>query len=73
MECLEKSRLSCHDPKYNYSDVVSEIVEDPYVSEQQASLTIDEVKGFLRDNNLLLNSNNMEDTRYWPGDKESQS
>jgi FlaA1/EpsC-like NDP-sugar epimerase len=61
------------DIKYNYSNIVSEIVKDPYVSEQQTSLTVKEVKDFLRDNNLLLGSNNMEDARYWPGDKESQS
>jgi len=61
------------DIQYNYSDIVSEIVKDPYVSEQQISMTVEEVKSFLRDNSLLLSSNNMEDTRYWPGDKESQS
>jgi len=61
------------DIKYNYSDIVSEVVKDPYVSKQQTSLTVKEVKDFLRDNNLLLSFNNMVDTRYWPGDKESQS
>ena len=63
------------DIKYNYSDIVTEIVKDPYVSEQQASLTVEEIKSFLRDNSLLLNFNNSntQDARYWPGDKESQS
>ena len=61
------------DIKYNYTDIVSEIVDDPYVSQQQTSLTIDQVKSFLQDNNLLLNPSSAENTRYWPGDKESQS
>jgi FlaA1/EpsC-like NDP-sugar epimerase len=62
------------DIKYNYSDIVSEIVSDPYVSEQQVSLTVEEVKSFLNSNNLLLatSDDNIEDTRYWPGDKEEK-
>jgi FlaA1/EpsC-like NDP-sugar epimerase len=62
-----------NDIEYNYNNIVSETVKDPYVSEQQTLLTVKDIKGFLRDNNLLLSSKNMEDTRYWPGDKESQS
>ena len=59
---------------YNYSAIVSELVEDPYVSEQQTLLTIKEVQNFLHDNKLLLESNTSEqDTRYWPGDKEEES
>jgi FlaA1/EpsC-like NDP-sugar epimerase len=62
------------DIKYNYSEIVSEIVEDPYVSEQQTSLTVKEVKDFLNDNNLLSGSSeDTKDTRYWPGDKEEKS
>jgi FlaA1/EpsC-like NDP-sugar epimerase len=62
------------DINYNYSAIVSELVEDPYVSEHQTSLTVKEVKYFLRDNNLLLDFNTGEqDTRYWPGDKEEKS
>jgi len=61
------------DIKYNYNNIVSETVEDPYLSEQQNSLTVKEIKSLLRDNSLLLNPNNMGDVRYWPGDKESQS
>jgi FlaA1/EpsC-like NDP-sugar epimerase len=59
--------------KYNYNNIVSEIVKDPYVSEQQTSLTVEEIKSFLRDNDILSNSNNcdMEDARHWPGVKES--
>ena len=62
------------DIDYNYSTIVSELVEDPYVSEQQTSLTIEEVKDFLRNNKLLLDANvNEQNARYWPGDKEEKS
>jgi len=62
------------DIDYNYSTIVSELVEDPYVSEQQTSLTVEEVKGFLRNNKLLLDANvNEQNARYWPGDKEEKS
>jgi len=62
------------DIDYNYSIIVSELVEDPYVSEQQTSLTVEEVKDFLRNNKLLLDANvNEQNARYWPGDKEEKS
>ena len=62
------------DIDYNYSTIVSKLVEDPYVSEQQTSLTVEEVKDFLRNNKLLLDANvNEQNARYWPGDKEEKS
>jgi FlaA1/EpsC-like NDP-sugar epimerase len=62
------------DIKYNYDLIMSEVVEDPYVSEHQTSLTVEEIKDFLRDNKLLLNSKNeVQKTRYWPGDKEEKT
>ena len=62
------------DIDYNYSTIVSEFVEDPYVSEQQTSLTVEEIKDFLRNNKLLLDVNaNEQNARYWPGDKEEKS
>jgi len=62
------------DIDYNYSTIVSELVEDPYVSEQQTSLTVEEVKDFLRNNKLLLDAKvNEQNARYWPGDKEEKS
>lgn len=42
---------------YEYSGVITEEVIDPYVSEQQDSLTVSEVKDFLYRNNLLTGSN----------------
>ena len=62
------------DIDYNYSTIVSELVEDPYVSERQTSLTVEETKDFLRNNKLLLDANvNEQNARYWPGDKEEKS
>jgi FlaA1/EpsC-like NDP-sugar epimerase len=62
------------DIKYNYSEIVSKIVNDPYVSEQQTSLTIVEVKNFLRDNKLLIDSSSKEkNTRPCLRDKEKKS
>ena len=61
------------DIEYDYSEIVSETVKDPYVSEQQSSFTVEEVKRFLKSNNLLSDSsNNTQDARYWPGDKEEK-
>jgi FlaA1/EpsC-like NDP-sugar epimerase len=62
------------DIDYNYFAIVSRLVEDPYVSEQQTPLKVKEVKNFLHDNKLLLESRTSgQDTRYWPGDKEEKS
>jgi len=62
------------DIDYNYSLIVSKHVEDPYVSEQQTSMTVEEVKDFLHYNKLLLSAvGNKQSARYWPGDKEEKS
>jgi len=62
------------DIDYNYSAIVSELVEDPYVSGQQTSLTVKEIKDFLCNKKLLLDTNiNKQNARYWPGDKEEKS
>jgi FlaA1/EpsC-like NDP-sugar epimerase len=62
------------DIQYDYPKIVSELVKDPYVSEQQTSMTVVEVKAFLRDNKLLFDSSVEEQSaRYWPGDKEEKS
>ena len=62
------------DINYDYSEVVTELVEDPYISEHKACLSLEEVKKFLIDNDLLLDPHaNNNGARYWPGDKEEQS
>jgi FlaA1/EpsC-like NDP-sugar epimerase len=58
---------------YDYPRIISDLVEDPYVSEQQVCLTVDEIRSFLSNNNLLSAFNvDTKDTRYWPGDKEQK-
>lgn len=61
------------DIDYSYSTVVNEKVTNPYVSEDEDPLTVDEIKAFLNNNNLLSQSSDTTDQRYWPGDKEDQS
>lgn len=60
---------------YTYGDVVSTVVEDPYVSSQCPTLTKEELRSFLVGNGLLsLNTDTKSRpaNRYWPGDKEEK-
>ena len=64
------------DIAYDYDDIVSEEVDNPYVSEKETVLTHEELKDFLYDNHLLVLDGQAEgypDQRYWPGDKEEVS
>lgn len=38
---------------YDYANMVSTRVDKPYVSDRQVAMTVEEIKGFLRDNGLL--------------------
>ena len=61
---------------YDYDDIVSDDVDNPYVSEKETVLTHEELKDFLYDNHLLVLDGQAEgypDQRYWPGDKEEVS
>lgn len=62
-----------HDIDYDYEDVVTDDVTNPYVSEEVQSLTVDEIKEFLRRNSLLNEPTESSGKRYWPGDKEENS
>jgi len=62
-----------HDIDYSYSTTVNEIVTNPYVSEEETPLTVEEIKAFLKNNNLLGQPSEAADQRYWPGDKEEKS
>jgi len=62
-----------HDISYDYADIVTDEVTDPYVSEDVKPLTVDEIKMFLKQNNLLGDPKDETDERYWPGDKEEKS
>ena len=57
---------------YSYPEMVSEDVTNPYVSEEETPLSIDEIKVFLKDNRLLGEPDEKTDKRYWPGDKEEK-
>ena len=55
---------------YSYPGLVSKEVSDPYISEKQPSLTVDEIRKFLNENKLEGFDARTGGTRYWPGDKE---
>tara|TARA_B110001450_G_C17633773_1_gene486322 strand:- start:620 stop:1702 length:1083 start_codon:yes stop_codon:yes gene_type:complete len=61
------------DIKYNYSNLISQNVDDPYVSALQKAMSLKEIKEYLNRNDLLhgLYDGNRT-SRYWPGDKEEK-
>jgi len=59
-----------NDIDYAYSNVVSSSVSDPYTSELQDALSVDEVKDFLQKYKLLDAPEENFEQRYWPGDKK---
>ena len=60
------------DVEYRYDNVITEIVDDPYVSSEAEMMSRDEIKNFLLDNNLLEIQEDSFGERYWPGDKEEK-
>ena len=59
-----------HDINYNYTDIINTVVTNPYTSEHQQPLTIEEIKDFLEKYNLLESPVEQSEQRYWPGDKK---
>ena len=57
------------DIAYDYDELVSDKVDNPYNSAAEKVLTIDEIKIMLRSLNLLEVATDEFDSRYWPGDK----
>jgi len=57
---------------YNYSDIVTSEVTNPYVSEIEKPMSLDEIRIFLNENALLDKPNEQASQRYWPGDKEEK-
>ncbi len=51
---LPAFRGLCSDIDYHYEGIVSTKVSNPYVSELEQPLSVDEVKKFLKDNDLLI-------------------
>jgi FlaA1/EpsC-like NDP-sugar epimerase len=62
-----------NDIDYSYKKMVTEDVDNPYVSEDEKPMNVDEIKMFLRDNHLLGQPADDADHRYWPGDKEENT
>ena len=60
-----------HEIDYQYDNVLSDKVDNPYISQREKSLSKAELTAFLLDNHLLdLPSEEPQPTqRYWPGDK----
>lgn len=61
-----------HDIAYDYEGVVSESVSNAYVSAEEQVLTVDEIRDFLKTNDLLGLPFENVSKRYWPGDKEAK-
>ena len=62
-----------HDIPYDYPEVVTENVTNPYVSADEPAETPDWIQGFLERNGLLGEPDEETARRYWPGDKEEQN
>ena len=58
------------DITYDYEDIISKDVSNPYVSEIEPPMNKNEVRGFLLKYGLLEDTHTEDpDQRYWPGDK----
>lgn len=55
---------------YKYDGVVTSKVTNPYISAEEAPLSIAEIRVFLKQNGLLQTPFEKSVQRYWPGDKE---
>ncbi|PAV24996.1 polysaccharide biosynthesis protein [Tamilnaduibacter salinus] len=58
------------DIDYNYDGVVSQDVDNAYVSASEPALSQSEIAALLQDKGLLSEPSETTDQRYWPGDKE---
>lgn len=60
------------DINYKYENIVTEVVDDPYISSEAQMMTLEEIKEFLISNDLLGIQEDQFGERYWPGDKEEK-
>jgi len=58
------------DIDYSYNTIINTNVTNPYVSEDETLLSVEDIKLFLKKNKLLGFSKESAVRRYWPGDKE---
>lgn len=61
-----------HDIQYDYPDLVSTTVTNPYVSAEEVPLTVEQIRALLKEYKLLGTPGEPTQTRYWPGDKEEK-
>ena len=54
---------------YDYSEIVSHNVTNPYISSDEPYLSQDEIATLLHANDLLEGEGSEFESRYWPGDK----
>ena len=70
---LAAGRDVCHDIEYDYPDLITSEVTNPYVSAGETPLSVDEIRQLLKDYKLLTAPEETTSTRYWPGDKEEKN
>ncbi len=63
------------DIQYDYPEIITDELSNPYNSSHEPPLTQDELLSFLNDNNLLAStmdtlSDDQPDKRYWPGEED---
>jgi FlaA1/EpsC-like NDP-sugar epimerase len=61
-----------HDIQYDYPDLVSATVTNPYVSAEVQPLTVQQIRSLLKEYQLLGTPDETTQARYWPGDKEEK-
>lgn len=61
-----------HDINYDYDGLITENVDNPYVSAVEQKLSVEEIIEFLDSNRLLSRPESEIMERYWPGDKEQK-
>lgn len=60
------------DIDYVYPGLKSSVVSNPYVSAEEASLSVEQIKVLLSNYKLLSEPAVLSHARYWPGDKEEK-
>lgn len=60
-----------HEIQYDYDNLVSDRVQNPYISMHESQLAIDQIKQLLKSYSLLDLPDEKSTSRYWPGDKEA--
>ena len=58
---------------YHYKGMLETTVTNPYISGHETPLSVDEIKQFLKFNQLLEVPEQEIKQRYWPGDKEEKN